>query len=143
MLILLFLLGNNNDCTGNNSFVMNVREASAEESAFVNCKFSAGSEHNEFKNDFIFADAAAHVTFTDCDFGGATFSNKNAVKFVGGTVSNGAGSIFGEGSLTMIVSILALVASGVSISLTVYYNKNKAAPVAANGAADTETDDEE
>ena len=42
-----------------------------------------------------------------------------------------------------IIALLALVASGVSIFLTVYYNKKKAVPVAANGAADTETDEEE
>jgi hypothetical protein len=131
------------DFTGNNSLVMNVREASAEGSAFANCKFSAGSEHNEFKYDFQFGDEKSGITFVDCDFGKATFNNKNAVKFIGGTVSNAAGSILGEGSLSMIVSILALVTSGVSIFLVVYYNKKKAVPVAANGAADTETDDEE
>ena len=37
----------------------------------------------------------------------------------------GVGSIFGEGSLTMIVALLALIASGVSIFLVVYYNKKK------------------
>ena len=45
--------------------------------------------------------------------------------------------------ITMIVAFLALIASAVSIFLTVYYNKKKTVPVAANGATDTETDDEE
>ena len=50
------------------------------------------------------------------------------------------GSIFGDGSLTMIVALLALIASAVSIFLTVYYNKKKAVPVAANNV--TEADEE-
>ena len=57
--------------------------------------------------------------------------------------NNATGSIFGEGSLTNILVIISLIASGVSIFLTVYYNKKKAAPVSANGVAETETDDEE
>jgi hypothetical protein len=105
------------DFTGNDSLVMNVREASAEESAFSNCKFGAGSTYNEFKNDFQFNDEAARITFVDCDFGNATFSDKNAVTFVGGIVSNGAGSIFGEGALTMIISILSLLLPALLYSL--------------------------
>ena len=54
--------------------------------------------------------------------------------------TSAAGSIFGEGSLTMIVALLALIASGVSIFLTVYYNKKKTAPVAEDTK---ETEDEE
>ena len=41
----------------------------------------------------------------------------------------------------MIVCILALVTSGVSIFLVVYYNKKKAVPAIANNAAET-TDEE-
>ena len=53
---------------------------------------------------------------------------------------HGLGSLFGEGSLTMIVALLALIASGVAIFLVVYYNKKKAVPVAVNKA--TEADEE-
>ena len=49
-------------------------------------------------------------------------------------------SIFGEGSLTTILVIISLIASGVAIFLTVYYNKKKAAPVAVDAK---ETEDEE
>ena len=104
---------------------------------------SAGSAFKELKYDFQFNDEKTGITFVDCDFGEATFSDKNAVTFVGGTVSNSTGSIFGEGSLSTIIALLALIASAVSIFLTVYYNKKKAVPVAANGVAETETDDEE
>jgi hypothetical protein len=125
------------DFTGNNSLVMNVREASAEESVFANCKFSAGSAYNEFKNDLQFNDEAARITFVDCDFGEATFNNKNAVTFVGGTVSNGVGSIFGEGSLAMIVAFVALIVSVAAIIVNISSKKNKVA------APQTAAEDEE
>ena len=54
--------------------------------------------------------------------------------------ASAAGSIFGEGSLSMIVSLLALIASGVSIFLIVDMKK-KLVPAAANNVA--ETKDEE
>jgi hypothetical protein len=129
------------DFTGNNSLAMHVREASAEESVFANCKFGAGTAHNDFKNDFLFADEEAHVTFVDCDFGNATFNNKNAAKFVGGTVSNSTGSIFGEGSLVMIVAILSLIASGVSIFLIA--DMKKKIVLANEKANGVKTEDEE
>ena len=72
-----------------------------------------------------------------CELGNSTFSNRSYAIFE----DNAVGSIFGEGSLTMIISILSLVASGVAIFLVVYYNKKQAVPVAANNA--TETEDEE
>ena len=54
------------------------------------------------------------------------------------------GSIFGEGSLTMIFALLAIVASGVAIFLVVYYNKKKALPaIAAEAKADEDTTDKE
>ena len=77
----------------------------------------------------------------------STFFDKDCIVFEDTDALDGRarrfGSIFGEGSLTMIVAFLSLIASGVAIFLVVYYNKKKAAPVAANGATDTETDDEE
>ena len=57
-----------------------------------------------------------------------------------GKMTAPVGSMFGEGSLAMIVAILSLVASGVSIFLFVDMKK-KLVPVATNNAK--ETDDEE
>jgi hypothetical protein len=74
-----------------------------------------------------------------CDLGDTTFENKNMVTYSDKAV----GSIFGEGSIATIVAFLSLIASGVAIFLVVYYNKKKAVPAAANGVAETETDDEE
>jgi hypothetical protein len=45
--------------------------------------------------------------------------------------NNSPASIFGEGSPSMIISILSLIASGVAIFLVVYYNKKKAVPATA------------
>ena len=66
----------------------------------------------------------------NCTLGDTTFENKNMV--------DGVGSIFGEGSLSMIFAILALISSGVAIFLVVYYNKKNVVPVAANNAKETE-----
>ena len=80
------------------------------------------------------------LVMTDCTFDKDTkFADKSMVMFS----EKAVGSIFGEGSLTNILVIISLIASGVAIFLVVYYNKKKAAPVAANGVAETETDDEE
>ena len=55
------------------------------------------------------------------------------------------GSMVGEGSLAMIIAILALATSVVSIFLTVYYNKKKdASPTdKSDEDSDDESDDEE
>ena len=80
------------------------------------------------------------LIMTDCTIDKDTkFADKSMVMFS----EKGVGSIFGEGSLTNILVIISLIASGVAIFLVVYYSKKKAAPVAANGVAETETDDEE
>ena len=74
------------------------------------------------------------LVMTDCDLGDTTFENKNMVTFSNKAV----GSVFGEGSLTTVVALLALIASAVSIFLTVYYNKKKAVSVTANNVAEGE-----
>ena len=87
----------------------------------------------------VMVDTEDTLVMIDCEIDDTTFEDKSKVMFSNKAV----GSIFGEGSLTMIISILALIASGTAIFLVVYYSKKKAAPAAANGATDTETDDEE
>jgi hypothetical protein len=76
-------------------------------------------------------------TFVNCDMGNSTYNDRNSVQIENG----GTGSIFGEGSFSMIIAILSLIASGVAIFLVVYYNKKKAVPAIANNAAET-TDEE-
>ena len=119
------------DFTGNKSLALSVYVACSAPSTFSNCKFDAGSTYREFDYDFQFKSKNEDITFVDCDFGKATFSDKNAVKFDGGNVSNVIGSIFGEGSLALIVASVALIASIASIIVNVTERKKKTVPVTA------------
>jgi hypothetical protein len=128
------------DFTENNSFAFYGNCARGFNSAFTRCKFSYNESMLSLKDTFYFNTSDAGLSFVDCQLSDATFNNKSAAKFVDTDTQNSAGSIFGEGSLTMIVALLALIASAVSIFLTVYYNKKKAVPVAVDNK---ETEDEE
>ena len=106
-------------------------------SYFKNCNFSKNTTSEDYKT-FEF-DNGNQLTFENCEFGDATFNDTSRATFVNNTANGKSlrvGSIFGEGSLTMIVALLALIASGVAIFLVVYYNKKKAVPVASNNAAE-------
>ena len=82
------------------------------------------------------------LVMTDCKLGDSTFKNKEYIVFVNGFNGRAlSASLFGEGSLTMIISILALVASIASIGISFSLYKKKAVPVAAN--SDAKSDDEE
>lgn len=85
------------------------------------------------------------IQFSDCDFINNPLTDEEHKKSVilDTETSNGTGSIFGEGSLAMIISLLALITSTVSICLTIVYNKKKAAPTAVNNTKATKTQDEE
>ena len=138
----------------NNSFVMYSALQHYDDSYFKNCTF----ENNKVPNPesvfpniynwiYTFRVHGETLTFIDCKLSDSTYFDKDCIVFEDTDALDGRarrfGSIFGEGSLTMIVAFLSLIASGVAIFLVVYYNKKKAAPVAANGVAETETDDEE
>lgn len=118
------------DFTGNNSFAFYGNCARGFNSAFTRCKFSYNEPMLSLKDTFCFNTSDAGLSFVDCQLGNATFNSKSAARFVDTDTQNRAGSIFGEGSLTMIVAILALIASGISICLTVGYNKKKTVPTA-------------
>ena len=135
------LNASNSDFTENNSFAFYGNCAAGFNSSFTNCKFSYNDPMLELDDTFFFNISNAGLSFVDCEFGEATFNNKSAAQFVDTDAPNGVGSIFGEGSLAMLVAILALVASAVSICMTIVYNKKKAVPVTANNVS--ETDDEE
>ena len=115
--------------TDNDSVVMCVENHSKKVN-MINCTLGNNSPvDNESE---IQVKTQNTLTMTDCTLGDTTFENKGMV--------DGVGSIFGEGSLSMIVALLALISSAVSIFFTVYYNKKKVVPVAANNA--TEADEE-
>ena len=93
----------------------------------------------------IYIDAGAQVDIYSGTVVGGIHVDRNADAYIHVSTDSGNGSaysasIFGEASLTMIVAILTLVVSCISIFLTVYYNKKKAAPVAVDSK---ETEDEE
>ena len=129
------------DFTENNSFAFYGNCAGGFNSTFTKCKFSYNEPMLSLKDTFYFNTSNAGLSFVDCDFGEATFNNRRAAQFVDTDASNGAGSIFGEGSMTNILMIISLIASGVAIFLTVYYNKKKAAPVAADNEEETENEE--
>ena len=84
----------------------------------------------------IIVDTEGTLVLNNCKLGDTTFDDKDMV--------TGVGSIIGEGSLTMIVAILAilaLVASGVSISLIVNMKK-KFVPATVSGADESDGEDE-
>jgi hypothetical protein len=67
-------------------------------------------------------------TFRNCDMGNSTYNDRNRVQIENG----GTGSIFGEGSLAVIVAFVALIASVASIIVNVGEKKKKGAPVTQN-----------
>jgi hypothetical protein len=82
----------------------------------------------------IIVDTEGTLVLNHCDLGDTTFDDEDMV--------TGVGSIFGEGSLTMIVSLLSLVASGVAIFL-IADTRKKLVFATANKTAETEAEDEE
>ena len=66
------------------------------------------------------------LTFEDCIVEDATFNTEKYVTFKNSS-ETAAGSIFSEGSLSMVVSIAALVASVAAIVVTISSNKKKKA----------------
>ena len=64
------------------------------------------------------------LTFDNCDFGDSTFENKQFATFSGASADASAGSLFGEGSSSMLVSLLSLIVAIVSMT-TVMVDKKK------------------
>lgn len=134
----------------NKSFVLFSMNEHYDDSYFKNCTFESNKvpntedltedSNNVWAHTFAVRDEA--LTFIDCKMSDSTYYDQDEMVFVDTDAANGRslrfGSIFGEGSLTMIVALLALIASGVSIFLTVYYNKRKIAPAAAYNEEETE-----
>ena len=120
---------------------------------FKNCVFNNSYtpkiDNESYPESFISKDSDGYLVFENCDLGNSTFNDKSLVKNNSGsddlknTDNNQLSSIFGEGSLAMIVAILSLVTSAVSISLTVVYNKKNAIPVPANNSPESEESEDE
>ena len=114
------------DFLNNASSVLYGDNQTTSDSYFKNCEFN-----NNVSGEFAsFYDVNTTLTFYDCDMGDSTYDDTEYLKFVENGVEkkNITGSIFGEGSMTMIVAILALVASAASIGISIASNKKKAVP---------------
>jgi hypothetical protein len=81
----------------------------------------------------IVVDEEGTLVLNNCDLGDTTFDDEDMV-------TTGVGSVFGEGSLAMIVALLALIASAVSIIFMVDMKK-KLASATANSIAKTEDEE--
>ena len=119
------------DFTGNQASAFNGFGASGKSNTFTNCSFEKGSSEQDGDYTFAFTRDDSKLSFINCTFGSATFNNKNAAKFEKSSREL-AGSVFSEGSLAMIVSVAALVASIASVGVSVALNKKKAVPAKAN-----------
>ena len=110
--------------TDNASIVLDVDNDSAKVT-LTECTLG---NNDPIKKEFdVIVDTEGTLVLKNCELGDTTFENKNGVDFGNGV---GAGSIFGAGSLSMIVSLISLIASCAAISLVVYYNKKNAVSAA-------------
>ena len=119
---------------------------------FKDCNFVGGPTKTGTKSFYL--EKNSSLELNTCDLGSSTFNDESLVTFVncfstedGNTLppiafgeTGFVGSMFGEGSLTMIIALLALITSGVSLFLIVDMKK-KLAPTASNNA--TKDEDEE
>lgn len=128
----------------NSTFVDNIgntfADYSGDTATFHKCTFNNNtvtSKKNPYS--FYFYYSSSELTFIDCEMGESTYEDMNLVKFVstGAAPGSSVGSIFGAGSLAMIVALLSLVVSVVAVWLAVSYNKQRAALATANGSAET------
>ena len=105
---------------------------------FTDCTFSnnTGSRWEGYYS-FNLSVKNADLTFIRCDLGDSTFNDRSRATFDGA----GVGSIFGEGSLAMIISLLALVASITSTGVCISLHKKTTVPAAANKARGTEDEE--
>jgi hypothetical protein len=87
------------------------------ESKFDSCTFDNNSSEDGYYV-FYFKEGN-QLEFTNCDLGNSTFNDRSRATFDG----KHAASIFGEGSLAMIVATLALVAAVAAIFTNVYSKK--------------------
>ena len=114
----------NCDFTGNDSFAFLGNCANGWSSTFTNCRFSYKEPMLNLDSTFCFNIKHTDLTFIDCDFGEATFNDRSCAAFVDSNM-NQVGSVLGEGSPAMVVSLLALMVSVASISISISLYKKK------------------
>ena len=128
--------------TDNASWVMCVDNEEGQAVKMINCTLNnneyTGKKHSEESVDIKVVKKNI-LEIDGGDLGDTTFNDKSMVSGIG------AGSIFGAGSLTMVISLLALVASigSICICFALYnFYKKKVVPAVASAAVEA-TDDED
>jgi hypothetical protein len=116
--------------TDNESVVFDVDNSSAKVT-LTECTLGNNSP---VKEDYdVIVDTEGTLVLTNCDLGDTSFEDKSMVA--------GVGSMFGDGSLAMIFSLMALIASVASILVNVASNKKKAVPLCASPSAGSEDEE--
>ena len=119
---------------------------------FKDCNFVGGPAKTGTKSFYL--EKNSSLELNTCDLGSSTFNDESRVTFVncfstedGNTLppiafgeTGHVGSMFGEGSLSMIIALLALITSGVSLFLIVDMKK-KLVPATTNNADKTESEE--
>ena len=113
--------------TDNNANVLNC--VNNDGTVFTDCVFN-NNNNNDAKesvdyHSFDFEDRTENVRFVRCDMGNSTYSDRSKANFADTDDTSGAGSIFGEGSLAMIVAFVALIASVAAIIVNFTSKKEK------------------
>ena len=114
--------------TNNYSTVYRGAVENSATSTFVNCTFDKNAGFVKFPHTFEFDKAGNQPTFVDCEFGDSSFNDRSKANIIDSDASRGKvlfGSILGDGSPAMIVSLVALVMSASAIGVCVASSKKK------------------
>jgi hypothetical protein len=96
--------------------------------AFTECTFENNDGSYRYPYSFHLSADDDNPAFVDCTLGDSTFNDKSYAEIVTSKNKN-PGSIFGEGSFSMIVSLAAIVLSAVSIGMVISSKKQKSVSV--------------
>ena len=104
---------------------------------FTDCEFNNNpAEKWDDYYSFNFSARNSKVKFVNCSFGNSTYNDRSRATFEDD--SKFPASLFGEGSLSMIVAFVALIASIASIIVNVTERKKKTVPVTATEQSEDE-----
>ena len=107
--------------TGNASIILDV-DNSSDKVTLTECTLGNNSPVQEEVD--VIVDTEGTLVMIDCNLGDTTFEDKSMVA--------GVGSMIGEGSINMIVSLLALVASVAAIGVSMATSKKKESPASVS-----------
>ena len=105
---------------------------------FTDCKFINNT--NNSKSETFYLEKGRFAEFDNCELGDSTFNDASRVSIVNSARAKRFGSVFGEGSLAMIIALLALIASVASIVVNLS-TKKQLVPAVANNAEEAEDEE--